>query len=384
MESSIAGARESPANGGPLANTQRDSQRERHVRGVVSTGILEIVGTVIGPAALVTGLLYYFGWVRTQAIFSYFGVDNRLIEYSPSDYVLRSSTITFGAVIRVAFTALILVGFHRFIVAWIVNLSDKSRVQQRTIQLFAAAAHVIGVFLAAIVIIAVLAPDKVGRPLGLIVPLLLIMSVALLGYVTHIRSMYLSALARTHRYAPTAGITNQEAEHGEDKDTEDKDTPAGSADQRYADTSAAQRRGEQLLSAFKRIYGMWSSPQVAPYSRERALILLALGLIGILWAVSLHAYQVGAETATRAAADLPNQPAIVLYSAERIAIDGPGVNVTEIAQSGSKYHYQYSGLRLLTRSASTYLLLPRYWQRGRDRVFVIRDDGSIRIDVAAL
>lgn len=374
----IAGARESPANGGSLADAQLGSQREMHVRGVVSTGILEIVGTVIGPAALVTGLLYYFGWVRTHAIFSYFGVDNRLIEYSPSDYVLRSSAITFDAVIRVAFIALILVGFHRFMVAWIFDLSDKSRVQWRTIQSFAAVAQVIGVVLAGIVILAVLSPDEVGRPLGLIVPLLLIMSVALLGYVTHIRSVYLSALARTHRDAPAGGITNQEAERGEDKDI-----PAGSADQPYVETSVAQRRGEQLLGTFKRINGMWSSSQVAPYSRARALILLTLGLVGILWAVSLYAYQVGAETATRVAADLPNQSAIVLYSAERIAIDGPGVNVTEITQPGSKYHYQYSGLRWLTRSADTYLLLPRYWQRGRDQVFVIRDDGSIRIDVAA-
>jgi hypothetical protein len=73
---------------------------------------------------------------------------------------------------------------------------------------------------------------------------------------------------------------------------------------------------------------------------------------------------------------------VMLYSAERLSIDGPGVKVDEISQSGSKYHYQYSGIRLLARSEDKYLLLPKYWQPRRDRVFIIRDDGSIRIDVA--
>jgi len=126
---------------------------------------------------------------------------------------------------------------------------------------------------------------------------------------------------------------------------------------------------------------IWPSPRVAPYPQMQALALLALGLLAIVWAVSMYAYQVGADYATHFAADLPNHSAIVLYSAERIAIGGPGVQVAEIGQSGSKYHYQYSGIRLLVRSTDTYLLLPRYWQRGRDRVFIIREDDSIRMDV---
>lgn len=120
-----------------------------------------------------------------------------------------------------------------------------------------------------------------------------------------------------------------------------------------------------------------------PYPRAQALVLLALGLLGALWAVGLYADQVGTRMATEIVADLPDRSAVVVYSVERIAIAGTGVEVSEIAQAGSRYRYQYSGIRLLARSTDKYLLLPVGWQQGRDRVFLIPDEESIRIDVAA-
>jgi hypothetical protein len=103
----------------------------------------------------------------------------------------------------------------------------------------------------------------------------------------------------------------------------------------------------------------------------------------MMWAVSLYANQVGTETASHLAAELVYQPQVVIYSTERIAIAGSGVKNDEISQSGNKYHYRYSGLRLLIHSADRYMLLPRDWQRGRDLVFILRDNDSTRIDVGA-
>jgi hypothetical protein len=102
-----------------------------------------------------------------------------------------------------------------------------------------------------------------------------------------------------------------------------------------------------------------------------------------VWAVSLYANQVGTDIAAGLASDLHDQSKVVIYSAERIAIAGAGVKVAEIAQSGSKYHYQYSGIRLLARSTDKYMLFPMDWQRGRDRVFILPGNDSIRIDVGA-
>lgn len=50
---------------------------------------------MVAPFATLTGLLYYFGWVRTNAIFGYFGIDANLLAYSPQDYLLRSAGVAF-------------------------------------------------------------------------------------------------------------------------------------------------------------------------------------------------------------------------------------------------------------------------------------------------
>ena len=57
--------------------------------------ILETIAGVLAPITVITGLLYYFGWVRTAAIFSHFGVDQRILAYSIEDYLLRSAGVAF-------------------------------------------------------------------------------------------------------------------------------------------------------------------------------------------------------------------------------------------------------------------------------------------------
>lgn len=55
----------------------------------------DLVNLVIAPVTVVTALLYYFGWVRTGAFFSTFGIEQQLLGYSPQDYVLRSAGVAF-------------------------------------------------------------------------------------------------------------------------------------------------------------------------------------------------------------------------------------------------------------------------------------------------
>ncbi|MGH4014195.1 MAG: hypothetical protein ACRDSL_09760 [Pseudonocardiaceae bacterium] len=280
--------------------------------------VLAIAGTIASQTALLGGLLYYFGWVRAQATLAYFGLDTSQVEYSFPDYLLRSINVAFLPFIEAGFAALVLLGIHRFVVQRALEMPAGSRAQ-RVGQRLVTGVHMVAVALGALVIIGVLIPDQIGRPLGGVLPLLLIGSVALLGYALHLRSTHPKAYATTQSSHP----------------------------------------------------------------RAQALVLLTLGLLGLVWAVGLHADQVGKRTATDIVAGLPARPAVVLYSAERIAVAGTGVAVAEIAQPGSKYRYQYSGLRLLARSTDKYLLLPVDWQRGRDRIFIVPDDDSVRIDIAA-
>ncbi len=249
---------------------------------------------------------------------AYFGLDTSLVGYNTPDYLLRSINVAFTPFIRVALAALILLGLHRLLVQRALEMPAGSW-GQRAGRWIIAAARMVAVILAAAVIIRMLVPGQIGWPSGLALPLLLVTSVTLLGYVVHVRSTHPDALATTP----------------------------------------------------------------PPHTRAQALVLVALGLLGALWAVGLYADQVGTRMATDIVADLPERPAVVVYSVERIAIAGTAVEVSEITQPGSRYRYQYSGIRLLTRSADKYLLLPVGWQRGRDRVFLVRDDDSIRIDIAA-
>lgn len=310
-------ASETPASCDPSGDS-RPSIAQAQRRAVDSPSALSIAGTIVSQTALITALLYYFGWVRAQSTLAYFGLDTSLVGYSTADYLLRSINVAFTSFIRVALAALVLLGLHRLLVQRALERPAGSW-EQRAGRWIIAMARMIAATLVTAVIIRMLVPDQIGWPSGLALPLLLVMSVGLLGYVTHVRTTYPDALAVTPPSHP----------------------------------------------------------------RARALVLVALGLLGALWAVGLYADQVGTRIATDIVADLPERSAVVVYSVERIAIAGTGMEVSEIAQPGSRYRYQYSGIRLLTRSADKYLLLPVGWQRGRDRVFLVRDDDSIRIDIAA-
>lgn len=79
--------------------------------------VLAIVGVIASQAVLITAVLYYFGWVRTNGFLSYFGVDPNMAGFSTADYVLRSISVAFAPLISAAFIALVLCGMHRLLVA---------------------------------------------------------------------------------------------------------------------------------------------------------------------------------------------------------------------------------------------------------------------------
>jgi hypothetical protein len=51
---------------------------------------LRFAVTILGPITIATALLYYYGYVTTYAQYAYFGVNIDLLNYSSTDYVLRS------------------------------------------------------------------------------------------------------------------------------------------------------------------------------------------------------------------------------------------------------------------------------------------------------
>lgn len=278
-----------------------------------------IIGKITSHTAAIGAVLFYFGWLRTHAIFDYFGIDPTLISYSPIDYMLRSVNVAFPPLIGGACAALILFGVHHFAISPMLDRMKRSRARN-VIRWIVLAAQALAAALIAVGITGVLFPDQIGIPLGIVLPLLLIAATIMLGYTAYLQSHYPGLLGRI-------------------------------------------RMGPQNVSF-----------------RLHRTVLLTLGLLASLWTVGLYANHLGTQIATAWARRLPAEPTAVIYSTDRISLFGPGVQVAEFNQPGTKYHYQYSGIRLLARCNDKLLLLPGGWQRGRDSIFVIRDDDSIRAD----
>lgn len=57
--------------------------------------LFEIATAIAGSGVALSALMFYFGWVRTRVLFDYFGVPVSILDYSNTDYVLRSAEVFF-------------------------------------------------------------------------------------------------------------------------------------------------------------------------------------------------------------------------------------------------------------------------------------------------
>lgn len=72
-----------------------------------------VLSSVIAPVTLITGLLFYFGYVSSRAQFLYFGVDVDTIGLSTQDYVMRSPQALLVPLLVIALGAAVLLLAHR-------------------------------------------------------------------------------------------------------------------------------------------------------------------------------------------------------------------------------------------------------------------------------
>jgi hypothetical protein len=73
----------------------------------------DLAGRVLASVGVLTAVLYYFGYVREQALFGYFGVDLGTLQFSTNDYLVRSAGTVFVPLGALLLTAtLLLMGYH--------------------------------------------------------------------------------------------------------------------------------------------------------------------------------------------------------------------------------------------------------------------------------
>ncbi|MGO4617388.1 hypothetical protein AB4305_23385 [Nocardia sp. 2YAB30] len=280
---------------------------------------LSAAGTVTSQAVLVTAVLYYFGLVYTRSWFAHFGIDAAMLGFSVPDYVVRSIGAAYWPAVLTLLVVVALFGVRRFPLI----VAARSRRPRRTLRFWVAAVFACGTILEVAVAVGILIRDDLPRAMSLYLPIMIVIGATLLGYAMALRSAYPTLLGWRHA-----------------------------------------SRGH--------------APAWLPI-----LALLLLGFLGGMWAVGSYAeIRAGKDVESAEAARFSDRPLILLLSVDRLAIEGGGSQVGEITAPGEKYRYAYSGLLLLARTADRYFLIPHEWKAKRDRVFVINNNDSIRIDIA--
>lgn len=265
-------------------------------------------------------VLYYVGSVYTRAWYGHFGIDARLLDFSVSDYLIKSLD---GAFFPVLLALLIAAAVFALRQAPLVVVM-RTRRPRWALRWWVRTVTAVGVALCIGAAIGIVLRKQLPVWMSLGLPLMLIVGVALIWYALELSATYHRLLHR----------------------------PLGRP----------------------------------PVGRPVPLLVTLLGLafLGGFWTIGYYA---GVEGSRSASAEedhgLAHEPAVVVFSVDRLAIAGGKSRIDAITGPDTKYRYQYSGLLLLARAEDRYFLIPADWDKERgDRVFVITTSDNVRIDLA--
>ena len=78
--------------------------------------VVEFAGQFLLSAGTITAVVYYFGYVREQALFAYFGVDLGSVQFSTADYLVRGAGPLFAPLATALVTGVAAVIAHHVLV----------------------------------------------------------------------------------------------------------------------------------------------------------------------------------------------------------------------------------------------------------------------------
>lgn len=281
--------------------------------------MLSTVATVIGPATLLTALAFYFGWVSTNATFSYFGLDASVLGLTLQEVVLSSTDALFVPLLAMAVAALAGLAVHAVLIRW----ADRQGPLRARAQRISVVMIVLGAVIFLVGLWAVQEELPFPRPF-LFQELSAGIGIALLAYAAYLR----------RRIRAGAGVRSEDPE--------------------------SQR--------------LWTFGMV--------LVWVIIGL-SLFWTVSEYAKAIGRGRARRIQEGLTDRPSMVVYSERDLHVEGPGVVKEKLGGEGSAYRYRYSGLIFLVRSGGKYFLVPASWTRSEGGVVVLPEADTVRVEFVA-
>jgi hypothetical protein len=119
--------------------------------------------------------------------------------------------------------------------------------------------------------------------------------------------------------------------------------------------------------------------------RLTRLVLAALLVLATFWMANLYAVESGRDAARTDDSTPGRLPLVTVFSKEFLDLPGSAVKKTEIVVPGQQTQYRYSGLRLLRYANERWFLITgTYGDQYASPVAVLRDDSSIRVEVAGV
>lgn len=277
---------------------------------------VQSLGAVVGPTALITALLFYFGWAKAQAFSQFFGLDVSLFGLSTQDYLLQSIRSVFIPLGEMLIAGLLLLWTHRLVSAQVDRRPDWSL--WRTVAGVMAVTGA-GWFVAGLVLNANRYPSDAVL---LLTPMSLMLGVGLVSYAV--------LLDRRRR--------------------------------RPRQTAAGAPRGQLHMPALS------------------VILVSTLLAVGLVWVVANYAELKGREEGEFFLDQLEFQPGVVVFSAKRLHIEAPGVDETSFPEPESAYGFRYRGLKLLFHAGGRYFLVPASWSLSGGTTIVLDDDETVRLE----
>lgn len=297
---------------------------EPQAGGLSRDDVFRVLGALGAILTLVTAVLFYFGWRRSEAQSRVMGIDVSLFGFTSQDYVLRSISSLYLPLLVLAGLGLAWVRLHARASAWLARRAagPSSEIEPllrwaRWIGIVAATVG-IGCLLFTVAAGSSAAPAPVGwlaRRLSgsqWVVPLVLLACVVVIAYCGWVRRM-LAPQAR-----PTSG------------------------------------------------------PWVSILSGALATVIV---ILSAFWILEEYAAAVGRGYAQQLVTNVGQLPRATVTSPTPLDIAAPGVTEVEVEDHGVTT-YRTTGLRLLARSGSKILLVHDGWQPRSGVVVVLPDSDA--------